>query len=175
MRNYVHGYSDEETERLSDQANTLAALLHGDTYFPSGSTILEAGCGTGAQTVLLARSSPRAQFTAIDISTESIRKAKAKTSRNRINNVRFQIADIYDLPFEPDSFDHVFVCFVLEHLGNPLSALNKLYGVLKKGGSITVIEGDHGSFYCHPQSREASVVVHCLIEIQSRLKGNSLI
>ena len=49
------------------------------------------------------------------------------------------------MPFAPASFDHVFVCFVLEHLSRPAEALSSLKTVLKPGGSITVIEGDHGS------------------------------
>jgi len=34
--------------------------------------------------------------------------------------------DIYNLPFQPESFDHIFVCFVLEHLPRPGDALNRL-------------------------------------------------
>ena len=55
---YVHGYSDRESQRLSDQATALGALLHHDTRYPPGARVLECGCGTGAQTVLLAASSP---------------------------------------------------------------------------------------------------------------------
>jgi hypothetical protein len=47
--------------------------------------------------------------------------------------------------------------------------------MLKPGGTITVIEGDHGSWYCHPQTAEATRTVQCLIEIQARLGGDSLI
>jgi cyclopropane fatty-acyl-phospholipid synthase-like methyltransferase len=55
---YVHGYSDRENSRLCDQANTLTTLLHHDTIYLPGSRVLEAGCGVGAQTVILARNSP---------------------------------------------------------------------------------------------------------------------
>src|SRR5208283_4022841 len=65
---YVHGYSEREAERLSDQARTLTSLLHHDIRYPDGSRVLEAGCGTGAQTVILARNSPGAEITSIDIS-----------------------------------------------------------------------------------------------------------
>ncbi len=61
---YVHGYAPQERERLQDQAGTLASLLHADTAYPAGSMVLEAGCGVGAQTVTLARTSPGALFTA---------------------------------------------------------------------------------------------------------------
>jgi hypothetical protein len=69
----------------------------------------------------------------------------------------------------------VFVCFVLEHLENPVEALKRLTTVLKPGGTITVIEGDHGSAYYYPESQYAAGAIHCLVEAQARLKGNALI
>ena len=45
MSEYVHGYSGRESERLSDQARTLAGLLHHDISYPAGARVLEAGCG----------------------------------------------------------------------------------------------------------------------------------
>src|ERR1043166_6699047 len=51
---YVHGYDVRESERLGDQAGALVDLLHHDTSYPDGSSVLEAGCGVGAQTVTLA-------------------------------------------------------------------------------------------------------------------------
>jgi hypothetical protein len=48
-----------------------------------------------------------------------------------------------------------FVCFVLEHLPRPSEALAALRGVIRPGGTITVIEGDHGSTYFHPESAYA--------------------
>ena len=69
---YVHGYSAGEETRLHDQATTLTGLLHADTRYPAGSRVLEAGCGVGAQTVILAGHSPGASFTSIDISAASL-------------------------------------------------------------------------------------------------------
>src|SRR5918996_719442 len=115
-RAYVHGYSAGESTRLIDQATTLTELLHADTEYPDGSLVLEAGCGVGAQTVILATQSPRADFTSIDISEESLAEAEQRVHGAGIGNVTFQHADIFALPFPPDHFDHVFVCFVLEHL-----------------------------------------------------------
>jgi hypothetical protein len=79
------------------------------------------------------------------------------------------------LPFEPTSFDHVFVCFVLEHLGRPIEALHALKAVLKPGGTITVIEGDHGSAYFHPDSDAAHEAIRCLVDLQREAGGNALI
>ena len=172
---YVHGYDARENERLQDQAGTLVDLLHSDTSYPSGSTVLEAGCGVGAQTVALAQTSPEARFTSVDLSADSVAEAQRRSDQAGITNVEFSQADIFDLPFGAESFDHVFVCFVLEHLAQPVEALAALDRVLKPGGTVTVIEGDHGSAYFHPDSAAAQAAIQCQIELQARAGGNALI
>jgi SAM-dependent methyltransferase len=172
---YVHGYSPRESERLADQAQTLTGLLHHDTHYPAGSRVLEAGCGIGAQTVILARNSPGARITSVDISEDSLRRAEEKIRAEGITNVEFRQGDIFRLPFEPGTFDHIFVCFVLEHLADPARALAMLRPLLKKGGSITVIEGDHGSAYFHPDNPEARQAIDCLVTLQQQMGGNALI
>lgn len=172
---YVHGYDPREALRLQDQATTLVELLHSDTAYPAGHTVLEAGCGVGAQTVTLARNSPNASITSIDLSETSLAKARAAVQAAGVTNVTLRRADIFELPFAPASFDHIFVCFVLEHLARPVQALQALKGVLKPGGSITAIEGDHGSAYFHPDSAFARRAVQCLVELQGRAGGNALI
>ena len=146
-QSYVHGYSEAETQRLADQANTLSQLLHHDSLFLPPGTVLEAGCGTGSQTRIIAKNNPECRFVSVDISEESLAAARRLVSAENITNVEFQTADIYNLAFDDETFDHVFVCFVLEHLAEPDLALAGLKRVLKSGGSITVIEGDHGSAY----------------------------
>lgn len=172
---YVHGYDARESGRLLDQAGALVDLLHSDTSYPAGCTVLEAGCGVGAQTVTLARNSPGARITAIDIAERSLDEARARLQAAGLTNVRFRQADIFDLPFEAEAFDHVFVCFVLEHLPRPVDALAALKALLKPGGTITVIEGDHGSAYFHPDSAAAREAIACLVELQRRAGGNSMI
>jgi len=173
MPDYVHGYSKRETTRLQDQADALVDIIHGEAIFPPGSRILEPGCGTGSQTVALAANNPEVIITSMDVSAESLEKAKSRTAH--LSNVTFKQGDIYALPFEDESCDHVFVCFVLEHLKDPDKALLELKRVLRTGGSITVVEGDHGSFYCHPHSEAAMQAVDCLIKSQALAGGNSLI
>lgn len=175
LTEYVHGYSEQEAVRLFDQANTLAELLHQDTHFPAGHTVLEAGCGVGAQTAIIAAKNPGVKFVSVDISLESLEANRRQLQAKGINNVELLQADIDSLPFPESTFDHVFVCFVLEHLPEPLKALKKLRQVLKPGGTIMVIEGDHGSSLFSPDSRDAWATIQCLIDIQKRMGGNALI
>lgn len=172
---YVHGYMEREAERLTDQAGVLVELLHGGTAYPPGARVLEAGCGVGAQTVTLARRSPEALITSIDVSEESLAVARRRVADAEIGNVELLRADISELPFGPGSFDHVFVCFVLEHLADPVAALRALREVVRPGGTITVIEGDHGSAYFHPPSAAADAAIECLVELQRRAGGDGLI
>jgi SAM-dependent methyltransferase len=172
---YVHGYHPRENERLQDQAGSLVDLLHSDTSYPSASVVLEVGCGVGAQTVTLAQRSPDARFISIDISATSLAEAKRRIDSAEITNVELRQADIFALPFSAESFDHVFVCFLLEHLSRPLEALAILKGMLRPGGTMTVIEGDHGSAYFYPESAAADAAIQCLVELQRRAGGNALI
>ncbi|OLF08180.1 SAM-dependent methyltransferase [Actinophytocola xinjiangensis] len=165
---YVHGYSAPETRRLGDQADTLAALLHADTVYPPGSRVLEVGCGVGAQTGHLLAGSPGADLTSVDVSAESLSVARARFGEQ----VTWRQADLFTLPFPDNSFDHLFVCFVLEHLADPTAALRALHRVLRPGGTLTVIEGDHGSAYFHPHSEPARRTVDCLVHLQP---GDALI
>ncbi len=170
---YVHGYEPNEAVRLQDQADTLVELLHSDTHFSEGCTVLEAGCGVGAQTITLARNSSGAKITSVDISASSLEQAESHARAAGIDNVTFQQADIFSLPFQPDSFDHVFICFVLEHLPRPADALANLRAVLRPGGTITVIEGDHGSTYFHPENEAADAAIQCQVELQRMAGGNA--
>ena len=169
---YVHGHSEREAVRLSDQACTLEELLHHDTFYPPQSLVLEAGCGVGAQTGILAARSSEARIVSLDLSLSSLSCARASAAAGGWEEVTFARGDLHSFPFRNGSFDHVFICFVLEHLQAPLIALQSLREVLKPGGTLTVIEGDHGSAFFHPESRHASDAILALESLQRYSGGN---
>jgi hypothetical protein len=47
--------------------------------------------------------------------------------------------------------------------------------MLRPGGTITVIEGDHGSAYFHPDSAAANEAIECLVTLQREAGGDALI
>lgn len=173
---YVHGYLPREARRLCDQADTLATLLHAGTAYPAGSWVLEVGCGVGAQTVHLARNSPRARIVAVDRSEKSLAQACAYVTEQEPGaDVTWRAADLFHLPFKEAEFDHIFACFVLEHLWEPDQALATLRRLLRPGGTLTVIEGDHGSAVFHPDSRHAHEVIGHQVRLQAAAGGNALL
>lgn len=177
---YVHGYHSQENQRLNDQAGTLVELLHSDTGYPPGVSVLEVGCGVGAQTITLAERSPGATLTCVDISLESLDEARRRAVAAGLDDVPFLAADVLDLPasdgpLSGGAFDHVFVCFLLEHLTDAAAALINLRAMLKPGGTITVIEGDHGSTSFHPDSQAARDAIACQVTLQRLAGGDALI
>ncbi|MFJ9457032.1 methyltransferase domain-containing protein [Kitasatospora sp. NPDC101447] len=173
---YVHGYSDTEARRLGDQADTLAELLHAGTAYPAGSRVLEAGCGVGAQTVHLLAAGPGMLLTAMDLSADSLAQARARVAAQAPDaDVSWHHGDLHRMPFPDGAFDHVFLCFVLEHLPDPAAGLAALRRVLRPGGTITVIEGDHGSAFFHPQSPAAGRTIDHLVRLQAAAGGDGLL
>jgi tRNA G46 methylase TrmB len=170
---YVHGYSDREALRLNDQAATLDDIIHNDSIFFKDSLVLEAGCGVGAQTKIIATKNPESNFISVDLSEDSIEEAKEMIKSLGIKNVELKQADIYHLPFKDETFDSVIICFVLEHLHDPAQALTELKRVLKNGGTIIAIEGDHGSTFFYPDSKYAHLAIACQVDLQRQSGGNS--
>jgi phospholipid N-methyltransferase len=170
---YVHGYSNRENRRLKDQAQTLDDIIHNDTIFRDGSLVLEAGCGVGAQTKIITRKNPHSNFISIDLSEQSLKEGEKLAETLKITNVKFQQADIFNLPFEDATFDSVLVCFVLEHLSDPMQALHELLRVLKINGTLITIEGDHGSTFFYPDSQMARRAINCQVVPQKQDGGNS--
>ena len=91
---YVHGYTEREARRLEDQANTVTELLHHDSFWSPGDLILEAGCGVGSQTKIVAAQNPESKFISIDISNESLQKAKKLIASMELKNVTYHMYPI---------------------------------------------------------------------------------
>jgi ubiquinone/menaquinone biosynthesis C-methylase UbiE len=175
MTNYVHGYTEREAQRLREQALILEELLHGEIDYPAQSKVLEPGCGVGAQTAILARRNPEAEIVSIDKSEVYLSQAEEFIRSRGIANVVFEKADLLKLPFAEGEFDHVFVCFVLEHTDDPQQALSEIKRVLKPEGTVVLNEGDHGSCFWYPQTGEALKTWNSMIKVQQDLGHDPLI
>lgn len=169
MGGYVHGYSEREAERLADQAAILHPLLHDGIAFPDGAHVLEPGCGTGKQTEALLKAHPGIRLTCLDIDGGQLARAGTRIHSDR---VAFVEGDLMTAPLAFADFDYVFVCFFLEHLRQPKEALAVLRRMVRPGGGIVVIEGDHGSCRFHPETPDARAVWESLSVCQRRLGGD---
>jgi ubiquinone/menaquinone biosynthesis C-methylase UbiE len=99
-------------------ALSSAAFLQ--DYLKPGMTLLDCGCGTGSISLSLAEIVAPGMVVGIDLDRERIERARTQALAP---NLRFDVGDVYSLPFEEGSFDVVFANSVLEHLAEPNGAL----------------------------------------------------
>ena len=97
-----------------------------------GLSVVDFGCGSGANTVLLANRG--AHVWAVDISADLIRLGERRLAENgRAGGAQFIVASAHDLPFPANSIDVVFGIAILHHLDLQLVS-KEVRRVLRPGG-----------------------------------------
>ncbi|MBX4212373.1 class I SAM-dependent methyltransferase [Candidatus Pacearchaeota archaeon] len=103
--------------------------------------ILDIGCGTGLESVFLAKSFPNINVVGIDRIKEMISVAETRKRKYSLNNVNFLVGDAYNLPVEKESFDLALFMNVLEVLddyGSFDRRIQQSYNALRPGGAAIV-------------------------------------
>jgi len=106
------------------------------SYLRPGMNLVDCGCGTGSITVGLAEALSPGEVTGIEISASDVDLARERVKQGGYTNLRFEVADVHELPLADESVDAVFFHANLEHLINPLKALREAHRVLKPGGIV---------------------------------------
>ena len=152
MAEYVHGYGTPEQERLVEQAeHWRERLIRDGTSLEPGTRLLEVGAGAGAVLAVLGQEFPGVQLFGIDREPRQLAFARDHLKRSGVEATLVE-ADALALPFDDESFDHVWMMWFLEHLPDPLGALKEARRVLVPGGRITAIEVDYSTFRASPPS-----------------------
>ncbi|TKA63259.1 hypothetical protein B0A49_09164 [Cryomyces minteri] len=105
-------------------------------------TLLDIGAGSGTIIASLAGYIPDGHVTATDISDQILTQAAEHAKSVGVDNISFQPANAYDLPFSDDTFDVVHARQVLVHLESPLGEIKEMLRVVKPGGMIALRECD---------------------------------
>lgn len=101
-----------------------------------GKIILDAGCGTGYKSLVLAEANPGAKIVGVDISAESIKLAQQRLEHHGFDNAEFHVLPLEDLPTLDYQFDYIN-CDELLYLFPDLTvALRAMKAVLKPDGII---------------------------------------
>lgn len=148
MTAYLHGYSAEETARLVDQASVLEPWLYPSLPFRSPKRILEAGAGVGAQTALLEKYYPEAEICAVEIDALNY---QALEQWAKLRGVEAVHGDILKLGAELGEFDAAYICWVLEHVSEPIAFLRAIRSRLKKGAVLCITEVVNSSLVLYPK------------------------
>jgi ubiquinone/menaquinone biosynthesis C-methylase UbiE len=103
---------------------------------PSGAIVLDVGTGPGTLPLLVAQRSPDLSLTGVDLSPEMIARATAAAdirSTRAVSPIRFQIADVAQLPFDDESFDLVVSTIGMHHWADLTGGLREVVRVLRPG------------------------------------------
>ena len=101
-------------------------------------SVLDIGCGPGADLELMHRQARRA--VGVDLS-----EAMVKAAQVRAPNARVLIGRATELPFANGSFDAAWARALLIHVPDAETALDEMARVLQPGGRVVLSEPDHGS------------------------------
>ncbi len=138
---YLHGYNEKESTRLNQQANTLFDMIYSGLDFSKVESMLEIGCGTGEQTTILLEHNPKLKLVSVDHEAHQIEVATNRIEAIGMSDrVDFKLGNAEKLDLKDDQFDAVFICWVLEHVEDPVLVLSEALRVLKPGGKIYLTE-----------------------------------
>ena len=101
-------------------------------YAPSGSRILDLGCGNGISSRLL----NQADFDVVGTDISALFLEEAQEWENP--KLRYQVCDVLELPFENNSFDVICSNELIEHLPDVETALTEMIRVVRKGGKVVL-------------------------------------
>jgi ubiquinone/menaquinone biosynthesis C-methylase UbiE len=140
--------SDDVVERYADR--TVLGLFEQEAaaverYFEAGDRVLDVGCGVGRTTRPLDERG--CSVVGVDVSERMVERARAT-----VPGVEFAVADVTDLAYPADAFDHaLFAHNGLDYV-HPVSqrreALSELRRVVAPGG--TVVFSTHNAWYALP-------------------------
>jgi SAM-dependent methyltransferase len=107
----------------------------------NGRRVLDAGCGTGYGSKILAESGA-AEVVGVDIEESVVEAVRGHQSAG----VRFEVGDVRELPFEDASFDLVVSFEVIEHVAEHDVVLDEFARVLRPGGIVAVSSPNRSTY-----------------------------
>ena len=136
--------AESEPDRLENQAK-LAGIESHLNYIDLdlGATVLDAGCGSGAMTRVLARQAAHGHVIGVDIKDDYVLYASQAASSDGRHNIAFIQGDLFALPFSDNTFDFVWSKYVLLWVDDPIKVLEECKRVTKPGGVVLCCNSDN--------------------------------
>lgn len=150
---YTHGHQESvlraHAARTAD--NSAAYLV---PHLTHGLKVLDVGSGPGTITADFALLVAPGKVLGVDRAPEVVASATALARGRHLANLSFATGDIYSLDLPDDTFDVVHAHQVLQHLTNPVAALQEMRRVAKPGGIVAVRDADYHGMFWYPELPE---------------------
>ena len=147
---YTMGYS-EEFRQLLERRSASSHAFYLLPHLRPGMKLLDFGCGPGNISVGLADRIAPGEFHGIDMEESQVELARAAAKAGGHDNMNFQVGNVYELPFEDNTFDVAHCHAVLMHVPDTEAALAEVMRVLKPGGIIASREVIVDSSFLQPE------------------------
>ncbi len=120
-----------------------------DLHLQRGSRIVDAGCGPGIWTPLLARAvGPRGHIIGVDLSAEALVTARLRSQGEWYEHqISYKQGSMEHLPVSPGSIDAIFSANVSQYLPNPVETFAALGQYLLPGGRLAIKDIDFGTMH----------------------------
>ena len=128
---------------------------------PSGSNILDVGCGIGGSSRILAEYYGF-NVTGITISPAQVKRASELTPSGL--NCNFQVMDALDLKFEDGSFDGVWSVEAGAHMNDKFKFADEMLRILRPGGYFALADWNSRDLKNYPPSFLEKIVLKQLLE-----------
>lgn len=147
---YTHGHHESvlRSHRQRTAENSAGYLL---PHLGAGVSVLDVGCGPGTITADLAVLVAPGRVTAVEVTDTALELARTEASGRGSTNIDFVVADVHALGFPDDTFDVVHAHQVLQHVADPVHALQEMRRVCKPGGFVAARDSDYTGFIWFPQ------------------------
>ena len=144
----VAAVENDFVEGVYDKLAKVYDLTFGPTLHPGrlqaikrmdiqpGERVLEVGVGTGINLSLYPK---LCSVTGIDFSDAMLEKARERTAKKNIRNVRLLQMDAADLKFADDSFDIVYAPYLISVVPDPVKVAREMRRVCRPGGRVIVL------------------------------------
>lgn len=142
IKEFYRLYADRIIEKRFNSPYPLRRYAHSMqyqdflSYVKPGQKILDAGCGEGVLSVIMAKAG--AIVVACDLSQPNITQAKKYAMEQGLSNIEFMLGDLENLPFSDNSFDLVISSHVLEHLPDFDRGLQEIMRVSKNRAIVAI-------------------------------------
>lgn len=155
----AYGYSQTIHEQLGNEEHDYFRRLLNENA-PAGESLscLDIGCGPGFFSILLAQDGHR--VTAVDYSEGMLERARANFEEMGVK-VKAVQGDAQDLSFADNSFDYIVSRNLVWNLERPADAYREWTRLLKPGGRLLVVDGNHYLYYYdkeYSSAKKASVI-----------------
>jgi S-adenosylmethionine-diacylgycerolhomoserine-N-methlytransferase len=111
----------------------------------NGENVLEIGCGTGRNLIILARKHPNANFFGLDASAEMLKSAQTKVDRLKIKNINLETALADDFSFDKtfdlsEKFDTCYFSYSISMIPTWKDSIANCLANLKPGRSFYIVD-----------------------------------